>query len=671
MEHIIEIGILGGFLLTMLLIGGWYGRAKNLQEYAVANKSLNTGILSLTLLATYVGAGDLSSPHYIVKYGLMEMGEGLFGIINFLLIGFLLAPKILHFKKCMTMGDTMEQLYGKPARMMTNFIGVLFCLLVISAQIRVVGNIMEAFLPISTSKAKIILGTVIILYSMLGGMRAVAITDILQFFVLTISLLFLTNVIIFKVDGIENLLAKGAFLNFSATKLKSNFFWGLLPFLTLTLPTIQRMLMIKDRKQAQYMFVTGMSLYGVLRILLMLIGIGAIVYGKDNEVDVSSIDPLVYFTKLFFAPNTLLRAFLLIGFLCVLMSTIDSYLHSGGISLAQELFDLLKTKKKQVWMIRFCLGIIGVLAISLALLKDDIHGGYYSYYTAMHVNPIVVVPFILGVLGIKTDSHSFWVFVSSYILSVVSIFFFFSTDKYTPLLISLGVSLLAFFISHYHVHNGFVTINREENALSESTWRLTWDNFFESCKQLLDLPTIARQKVAAYTSEPLLFSIFIIITSIIPNITTQKGNIDTFVLSSSIYGIGIALCIGLMLRSLWPKYLQPYFDLYWFVTVLYCVPFTNVFLFLEEPNNSIGAIKLTVMLLLLVVLVDWKSFFVLLTLGSLLAFFLFQSLHGKWMPAMTFHTKWTLCWGTIPALLVGLLFARRKQVSTIQQKHNQ
>jgi len=47
--------IVSSFLLLTLAVGLWSGRGvKNMREYAVANKQFGTGVLTMTMLATYI-----------------------------------------------------------------------------------------------------------------------------------------------------------------------------------------------------------------------------------------------------------------------------------------------------------------------------------------------------------------------------------------------------------------------------------------------------------------------------------------------------------------------------------------------------------------------------------------------------------------------------------------
>ncbi len=52
--------ILATFLIAILALGLWAARGvKTMKDYALANRSLGTGVLTMTLLATFIAAGNL------------------------------------------------------------------------------------------------------------------------------------------------------------------------------------------------------------------------------------------------------------------------------------------------------------------------------------------------------------------------------------------------------------------------------------------------------------------------------------------------------------------------------------------------------------------------------------------------------------------------------------
>ncbi len=83
---------------------------------------------------------------------------------------------------------------------------------------------------------------------------------------------------------------------------------------------------------------------------------------------------------------------------------------------------------------------------------------------------------------------------------------------------------------------------------------------------------------------------------------------------------GSLLGLGLMSTPYWPASTRPYMPWYWFLTILYVLPFFFGYYFLMNQASVISAMSLLCSVFLLVLLVDLLSLSILLILGWGLAF---------------------------------------------------
>ncbi|MEL6413195.1 MAG: sodium:solute symporter family protein, partial [Bacteroidota bacterium] len=99
--------IVYGFLLLTLLYGLYVGRNnKNIADYAIAGKSYGTSTLILTLLATQVGGfSTLGKAQCIFSDGLIMPVVALGYPISYFFLALFVAPRIVKFEGCITMGD--------------------------------------------------------------------------------------------------------------------------------------------------------------------------------------------------------------------------------------------------------------------------------------------------------------------------------------------------------------------------------------------------------------------------------------------------------------------------------------------------------------------------------------------------------------------------------------
>lgn len=128
--------------------------------------------------------------------------------------------------------------------------------------------------------------------------------------------------------------------------------------------------------------------------------------------------------------------------------------------------------------------------------------------------------------------------------------------------------------------------------------------------------------------------------------------------------IGFFCCVPLALIDFWPKKLKPYQIHYWFVSVVYVLPFFGTYMFIENEASLAWQVKITVGIFWLVLITSWVQFLVILPLGVALALIILLIQYG------TIHFDFQDNWGDLLncgwAIVIASIFARRKEV--IQQE---
>ncbi len=131
--------------------------------------------------------------------------------------------------------------------------------------------------------------------------------------------------------------------------------------------------------------------------------------------------------------------------------------------------------------------------------------------------------------------------------------------------------------------------------------------------------------------------------------------------SFSLRIVAALLCLFLTLNKYWPKKLQIWLPTYWYVTLLFCLPFFFSFMLLKNHAVDIWLMSTTIVLVLLMLLVDWLSFIILLTLGVSLAWL---SYHFTSVIPFKNDNFIGLMFQYLGSLAVVLLFARNKEKSS-------
>jgi solute:Na+ symporter, SSS family len=177
--HPFDIGTFVVFLIVTLVIGLRYGRSvKTLKDYALGGKNFSTSTLVATIVATWITGSFLTW-----RIGDMY-ANGLYAIIwcvcdvgTLMLTGWVFAMRMGPFLQSASIAEALGNLYGKSVRTIT----ALFCLSVsiglVSLQLKTGERIFSMLLGWDSVRTQMVIGSIVIVYSAFGGVRAVTFTD--------------------------------------------------------------------------------------------------------------------------------------------------------------------------------------------------------------------------------------------------------------------------------------------------------------------------------------------------------------------------------------------------------------------------------------------------------------------------------------------------------------
>lgn len=180
-------------------------------------------------------------------------------------------------------------------------------------------------------------------------------------------------------------------------------------------------------------------------------------------------------------------------------------------------------------------------------------------------------------------------------------------------------------------------------------------------RYLKRLSALCAERVGDHGAQYELFGIFAVINYIVPYFMWSPSSNSNYTLLIFLRLIAGSLCFLLIIKDYWHEALLPYLPLYWHATLLYCLPFLTTFMLFDSQGSTFWLLNMILALLLLAVLVDSRSFVVILVIGVGLGYGLFF---------LTGDTKWfsmseeTLYWTSYMCLysvMVGILFSRRNE----------
>lgn len=179
------------YLLLTLLVGYWASRrVKNAQDFALAGRKLPLGVSVACLFATWFGSEVImGSPSEYAENGFLGIIEEPLGaVLALILIGFFFTKKLYRLG-LLTFGDLFEKRYNTQIAFISSLIMVLTYFGWVAAQLKALGEVLESVMGLSLFTGMIVGAVVVLIYTYIGGMWAVSVTDFLQSFIIVAGLI--------------------------------------------------------------------------------------------------------------------------------------------------------------------------------------------------------------------------------------------------------------------------------------------------------------------------------------------------------------------------------------------------------------------------------------------------------------------------------------------------
>ena len=179
------IGFVLLYILVTIAIGIWAAtRVKDTNDFALAGRSLPLPMVVTATFATWFGSETiLGLPGRFIESGIAGVIEEPFGSgMALILVGTFFAQK-LYRHNILTIGDFYRDRYGTGVEMLCSIAIVISYLGWVGAQVTALGLVLNLI-----TEGMIIGATVVLFYTMVGGMWSVAMTDFLQMIIIVAGL---------------------------------------------------------------------------------------------------------------------------------------------------------------------------------------------------------------------------------------------------------------------------------------------------------------------------------------------------------------------------------------------------------------------------------------------------------------------------------------------------
>ncbi|MCD4820227.1 MAG: sodium:solute symporter family protein [Candidatus Cloacimonetes bacterium] len=361
-----------GILLLTLISVVWGQQKKKKREQTngdddlkfidiiLMGRQLTLPMFVATLVATWYG-GIFGVTKIAFEQGIFNfVTQGAFWYISYIIFAFFITHKVAKYK-AITLPDLVTKMFGKKAGMLSavfNFFNVLPIAYVIS-----LGILIQALFGISLLSGMIIGVTVVILYTIYGGFRAIVFSDVIQFFVMCLGV-FLILLFSYKTfGGISFLKANLPATHFTLTggeSIATTLVWGFIALSTLVDPNFyQRVFAAKNTTVAK----KGILISTFVWILFDICTTAGAMYAKAVIPEAASDQAyLIYAIQIL--PNGI-RGLVLAGILATILSTLDSYLFIAGNTVS---FDMMPKKNRgKILIHQMGIIVVGIIAVGLGV----------------------------------------------------------------------------------------------------------------------------------------------------------------------------------------------------------------------------------------------------------------------------------------------------------------
>ncbi len=410
---ILDYIVFGIYMLAVLAVGAYFFRRnKDAEDYFVGGRSVSATHVGLSVVATDVGGGfsiGLGGVGFVM--GLSGSWLLFTGLVGAWLSAVFIIPRVKRIDAkhgMLTYPDLLRHTYGNRVAMLAAVISGIGYLGFTSGQILAGAKLAAGTLfhqPIlglgPHEFSLLIIGTIIILYTMLGGLKAVIYTDTVQWIVLLVGLIFFAiPFALIRVGGLEGLREALPDRYFDITAIDSitiiNWFVTIIPIWIVAMTLYQRIFACRNEKEAKKAwFMAGLFEYPIMAFMGVFLGMCARVLFPTAEPEMGL--PLLIKTVLPIGFTGIVVA----AYFSAIMSTADSCLIASSGNLVNDILQRTLMKKsghKRIMRIsQVATGLLGVLAVGLAALSEEVLGVILHAYS-----------FLVSGLFIPTLGAYFW-----------------------------------------------------------------------------------------------------------------------------------------------------------------------------------------------------------------------------------------------------------------------
>jgi len=431
----IDYYVLLFYIVLILGIGVYFSKfMKGARDYFTGGNMIPWWVAGISLYMSSFSAWTFTGASGFVYY------TGLFGVAYFLswsiafFIGYRITAAKWRRSRVISPVEYSSTRYNVTTQQLVGYVMVLNGMLTRGITLTAVSKVIASTMGFSLDWVIIISGTVILIYTLLGGLWAVTITDVVQFIILLVITLIVMPLSINAVGGISIFIEKLPPLKlehvYSGMKYNIHYIFAitLVNIIVANWGAAQRYFSVKDEKSAKRVGLTSALLFLTVPLLFGIPPLAARMIWPDLSIvdffkGTFKPEDLVYVGMVLKVIPSGLIGFFLAAMFAATMSAIDTTFNIDSSIISRDLYGGLINRKatdKQIFLVgKISTIFLGFVTIVTAVMYAESELGIFNLmvvYVSLFAMPIGI-PMAFGLVF---KSLPRWSAVSAIILGLLT-----------------------------------------------------------------------------------------------------------------------------------------------------------------------------------------------------------------------------------------------------------
>jgi SSS family transporter len=382
MQNGLLLAFIALYLLGTLAVGWWASRrVKTTADFVMAGRGLPMFMVACALFATWFGSETvLGAGAEFAQHGLLGVIEDPFGAALCLLLAGLLIARPLYQLKILTFNDFYRIRFGKTAEISSAIFMVPSYFSWIAAQIVALAIVLEAVSGLEREWGVLLCTTLVVVYTYIGGMWSVAVTDFVQTIAIIIGLLVLAVSMVMQVGGFEPMMAAAPpnFFQFFPDPKPTEMIHWVAAWMTIGLGSVpqqdvfQRVMAAKNvQSSVRACYVSSFMYLSIAMLPLLICYCARILYPELLEGDAQMIIP----TMVLQHSGLAMQIFFFGALISAILSTCSGAMLAPATVIGENLVRPLFRDVTDAQLLRIMrLSLVGVAIVTglMAVSRDNI-----------------------------------------------------------------------------------------------------------------------------------------------------------------------------------------------------------------------------------------------------------------------------------------------------------